>query len=99
MRRRCGSWCGRFGSCGGTVRLAARVGQGRARWMIYLGDAVGAEEAERLGLVDRVVAPEKLAEEAAALAAALAAKAPVALRQAKRATQVAADADRTTGCR
>ena len=84
---------------GGTQRLVARVGQGRAREMIYLGEPVGAEDGLRLGLVDRVVPPERLAGEAAALAAALAAKAPVALRQAKRATAIAADADRATGCR
>ncbi len=84
---------------GGTQRLVARVGQGRAREMIYLGQPVGAEEAGRIGLVDRVVPPERLAEEAAALAKALAEKAPVAMRQAKRATAVAVDADRATGCR
>ena len=42
---------------------------------------------------------ERLAEEAAKLAAELAAKAPVALAQAKRATAIAADADLETGCR
>jgi enoyl-CoA hydratase/carnithine racemase len=46
-----------------------------------------------------VVAAERLVDEAAALAAELAAAAPVALRQAKRATAVAVDADRATGCR
>ena len=84
---------------GGTQRLVARVGQGRAREMIYLGEPVGAEEAARIGLVDRVVPPEQVASEAATLAAALAAKPPVALRQAKRATAVSADADLATGCR
>jgi len=84
---------------GGTQRSVARVGLGRAREMIYLGEPVGVEDGLRLGLVDRVVSPERLIEEAAALAAALAAKAPVALRQAKRATAIAVDADRATGCR
>jgi enoyl-CoA hydratase len=51
-----------------------------------------------MGLVTRVVPPEKLAAEAQELAEALAAKAPLALRQAKRATAVAADADLPTGC-
>src|SRR5881396_1203593 len=77
---------------GGTQRLVRRIGQTRARELIYLGQIISAEEALRLGLVNRVV-PE------ARLAADLAAKAPVALAQAKRATAVAADADLETGCR
>jgi enoyl-CoA hydratase len=84
---------------GGTQRLARRVGLGRARELIYLGRQLGSDEALRIGLVDRVVPAERLAEEAAALAAELAAKAPIALRQAKRATAIAADADLETGCR
>ena len=84
---------------GGTQRLVRRIGQTRARELIYLGGQISAEEALRLGLVCRVVPAERLAEEAGRLAADLAAKAPVALRQAKRATAVAADADLETGCR
>jgi enoyl-CoA hydratase len=83
---------------GGTQRLVARVGQARAREMIYLGAPVGAEDALRMGLVDRAVAPERFADEVRALAIQLAAQAPVALRQAKRATAVAVDADRASGC-
>jgi enoyl-CoA hydratase len=84
---------------GGTQRLVARLGLARARELIYRGRTITAEEAERLGLVVRVVAAERLGEEAAALAAELAAAAPVALRQAKRATAVAVDANLATGCR
>ena len=84
---------------GGTQRLVRRIGQTRARELIYLGHMVAAEEALRVGLVNRVVPHERLAEEAAKLAAELGARAPVALAQAKRATAVAADADLETGCR
>jgi enoyl-CoA hydratase len=84
---------------GGTQRLVRRIGQTRAREIIYLGHMVEAEEALRVGLVNRVVPPAALAAEAARLAADLAAKAPLALAQAKRATAVAADADLETGCR
>jgi len=84
---------------GGTQRLVRRVGQARARELVYLGHAISAEEALRIGLVNRVVPPARLAEEAARLAAELAAKAPLALAQAKRATALAADVDLATGCR
>jgi enoyl-CoA hydratase len=84
---------------GGSQRLVRRIGQTRARELIYLGHALSAEEALRVGLVNRVVPPERVAEEAARVAAELAAKPPVALAQAKRATAVAADADLETGCR
>jgi enoyl-CoA hydratase len=84
---------------GGTQRLVRRIGQTRARELIYLGHAIGAEEALRVGLVNKVVPHERLAEEAAKLAADLASKAPVAMAQAKRATAVAAEADLETGCR
>jgi enoyl-CoA hydratase len=84
---------------GGTQRLVRRIGQPRARELVYLGQALAAADALRIGLVDRVVPVERLAEEAASLARELAAKAPLALAQAKRATAVAADADLATGCR
>jgi len=84
---------------GGTQRLVRRIGQARARELIYLGHTISAEEALRIGLVTRVVPAAALETEAARLAAELAAKAPLALAQAKRATAVAADADLETGCR
>jgi enoyl-CoA hydratase len=77
---------------GGTQRLALRVGLGRARELIYRGAVIDAAEALRIGLVSRVVPPAALAGEAAALADELAARAPVAMRQAKRATAAAAAA-------
>jgi enoyl-CoA hydratase len=76
-----------------------RIGQTRAREIIYLGHMIGSEEALRIGLVNRVVAPDQLATEARRLAADLASKAPLALAQAKRATAVATDVDLASGCR
>src|SRR5262249_6409253 len=67
---------------GGTQRLVRRIGQTRARELIYLGQPLSADDALRVGLVNRVVPPERVAEEAAGLAAELAAKPPVALAQA-----------------
>src|SRR5690242_11607742 len=45
---------------GGTQRLVRRIGQTRARELIYLGHAITAEEALRIGLVNRVVAPDQV---------------------------------------
>jgi enoyl-CoA hydratase/carnithine racemase len=64
----------------GTQRLARIVGKGRALELLLSGDQVTAQEAYRIGLVNRVVAPADLMSEAKTIAAALAAKAPVALR-------------------
>ena len=66
---------------GGTQRLPRLVGRGRALEMLLTGAPVTAEEAWRIGLVNRVVEAAALPAEAAALAAALAAQAPEAVRR------------------
>jgi enoyl-CoA hydratase len=53
---------------GGNVRLMRLIGAGRAKEMIYTGKIVNAQEAERIGLVNRVVPHEKLMDEAMAMA-------------------------------
>ncbi len=65
---------------GGSQRLPRLVGRGRALELLLTGDLITAEEAWRIGLVNRVVPARRLLDEARALAAALAAKPPVALR-------------------
>lgn len=68
---------------GGTQRLARIVGRDRAKGIIFTGERVGAEDAYRIGLVDRVVPQAELIDEAINLARSLAAKAPRALALAK----------------
>ncbi len=53
----------------GACHLLPRiVGQGRAAELLYLGDVIGAEEAHRIGFLNRVVEPEALLAEAGAIA-------------------------------
>jgi enoyl-CoA hydratase/carnithine racemase len=69
---------------GGCSRLPQVVGLGRAKELIMTGRLIGAEEAERIGLVNRVAAPEELDAAVQALADELLACAPVAVALAKR---------------
>lgn len=70
---------------GGTYFLPRLVGPARAAEMIYLGEAVDARDAERLGLVNRVVPHARLEEETRTLADKLAASAPLPVALAKQA--------------
>lgn len=70
---------------GGTQRLARSVGKGGAMEMVLTGRPMTAYEAERRGVVSRVVPAELLRDEAIALAQEIAAKPPLAVRRAKEA--------------
>ena len=70
---------------GGTQRLPRLVGRGKALEMILTGARLSAAEALRIGLVERVVASDRVLAETMDLARAMAAKAPIALRYAKEA--------------
>ena len=84
---------------GGTQRLPRLVGFGRAMRLVLTGETVGAEEAERIGLVDLVVDDEALAERTREIARALAELSPVALRLAKEAVRAALEMPLHAGLR
>jgi enoyl-CoA hydratase/carnithine racemase len=69
---------------GGSSRLPSVVGLGRAKELVMTGKMIGAEEAERIGLVNRVAPAENLDACTDALAGELLACAPLAVGHAKR---------------
>ena len=82
---------------GGTQRLPRLVGPARAKDLILSGRQVGPEEALRIGLVDRVVPPAALLDEALGWAAELGAGAVVAQAMAKRAIDDGLDSELAEG--
>ncbi len=68
---------------GGTQRMSRLVGLARATELIFLGEMIKAGEAEKVGLVNKVVPLERLEAEAKAFAARLIEKPALALRAAK----------------
>jgi enoyl-CoA hydratase len=63
--------------------LPRLIGSGRARALVMLGEAVGAEEARAIGLIDRIAGEEGMEAELAAMIAALREADPAALRAQK----------------
>lgn len=82
---------------GGTQRLPRLIGKGAALKMILTAEPVNAEEALRLGLVDEVVAGDKLMARAEQLATTIAAMAPVAVRDSIRAVNSGYDLPLASG--
>jgi len=74
---------GIFPGFGGTQRAPRLIGKGRACELIFTGNHIDAEEAEKMGLVNRVVQPQYLLAEARKLAYRIARQGPIAVAQAK----------------
>jgi enoyl-CoA hydratase len=83
----------------GTQRLARLVGKGRAKELLFTGDMVNAEEAWRIGLVNRVTAPAELLPAARTLAQKIAGKGTVAIALCKDAVNNGLEMDSDKGGR
>jgi enoyl-CoA hydratase len=82
---------------GGTQRLPRAIGKSKAMEMILTGEPISGAEAERIGLVSRVVPNEVLVDDAMALAAEIAKRPPLAVRLAKESVNAAYEMSLTDG--
>ena len=81
----------------GTQRLPRLVGKGIAKELIYTGDMIDAQEALRIGLVNKVVAADELLPAAKAMAQKIMSKASFAVQCAKAAIHQGLNTDLATG--
>ncbi len=84
---------GVFPGSGGTVRVTRRIGEGRAKEMMFLGDPIDAETALAWGLVNRVVPAGQALAGAMEIAKVLATRPNRALQLCKQAVDLAFDTD------
>lgn len=82
---------------GGTQRLTQLVGKGKAKELIFTGEIISAHEAEKIGLVNKVVPYEELVTAVEEMAHKMLKKGPLALRMAKLSINAGAEADQKTG--
>lgn len=81
----------------GTQRLPRLVGKGIAKEILFTGDMLNAEEAFRIGLVNKVVSKDTLLDEAKNLAKRIIKNAPYAVSLCKEAVNVGLETDLVTG--
>lgn len=82
---------------GGTQRLPRLVGIAKAKELIYTGNVISAEEAEKLGLVNKVCSQEELMNETLNLANKIASVAQIAVKYSKTAINRGIETDIETG--
>ena len=88
---------GIFPGLGGTQRLTRLAGKGPASELIFCGDIIDPATALRLGIVDKVVCPERLMPEAREVARRISANAPIAVAWAKSSINKALETDLESG--
>lgn len=86
-----------WGSVGATQRLARRIGKAQAKELLFTGGTIGAADAYRLGLVNRVVASEELGDAVRATAERIERQYPVTLAQTKRAMDIGTEVPSAIG--
>lgn len=77
-----------WGSLGATQRLSRRVGRAMAKELLFVGDFIDADEAHRLGVVNRVLPAQDVEAAVASMTTAIASRMPTTLRETKRAVDV-----------
>jgi enoyl-CoA hydratase len=82
---------------GGTQRLPRLIGANRAKELIFTGKMISADEAEKIGLANKVVAADRLMAEVMQTAREIASKGKVSLRAAKQAINHGLNSDLATG--
>jgi enoyl-CoA hydratase len=82
---------------GGTQRLPRVVGRAKAAELILMGKIIDAEEACRIGLVNKVVPADRLMDECREWAETLCEKSPIAMKYALRAINEGLEVDLATG--
>ena len=82
---------------GGCSRLVKLIGYGKAKELIFTGDMISANEAQKIGLINRVVPHNQLLEQTQKLATHLLTRAPIALGLAKRILWNCVNVDMATG--
>jgi len=84
---------GIFPGWGGTQRITRVLGLGKTKELVFTGEMINAEEALRIGLVERIVPPEAVLDEAKKLASAIAKRSPIAVRLSKTAINAGSEMD------
>jgi enoyl-CoA hydratase len=84
---------GIFPGWGGTQRITRILGLGKTKELVFTGEMITAEEALRIGLVERVVPHDQVMSEAKKLAGAIAKRGPIAVRLSKTAINAGSEMD------
>lgn len=84
---------------GGTQRLPRQIGSAKAKELMMTGDIISADEALRIGLINKVVPHEQLLDELTKFAKRLSVKAPLALQMIKEAVNYGLQMDQTSAIR